>query len=30
MAASLGVLGIWLALAALLAKAVFRWEPRTT
>jgi ABC-2 type transport system permease protein len=30
MAASLGVLAIWLALAALLGRAVFRWEPRRT
>jgi ABC-2 type transport system permease protein len=30
MVASIGVLGIWLALAALLARAVFRWEPRRT
>jgi ABC-2 type transport system ATP-binding protein len=30
MAASLGVLGIWLVLAALLGRAVFRWEPRAT
>jgi hypothetical protein len=28
--ASLGVLAIWLVLAALLARAVFRWEPRKT
>jgi ABC-2 type transport system permease protein len=26
---SLGVLAIWLVLASLLARAVFRWEPRT-
>jgi ABC-2 type transport system permease protein len=30
MVASLGVLAVWLALAALLARDVFRWEPRTT
>jgi len=30
MLVSLGVLGIWLVLASLLARAVFRWEPRTT
>ena len=26
---SLGVLAVWLVLASLLARAVFRWEPRT-
>jgi ABC-2 type transport system permease protein len=30
MVASLGVLGIWLVVAVLLGRAVFRWEPRTT
>jgi ABC-2 type transport system permease protein len=30
MVASLGVLGIWLVFAALLGRAVFRWEPRRT
>jgi ABC-2 type transport system permease protein len=30
MVASLGVLAIWLVLAALLGRAVFRWEPRRT
>jgi hypothetical protein len=26
---ALGVLAIWLVLASLLVRAVFRWEPRT-
>jgi len=29
MLAALGVLALWLLLASLLARAVFRWEPRT-
>jgi hypothetical protein len=28
--ASIGVLGIWLVLAALLGTGVFRWDPQRT